>query len=157
MTVAFAVVDFGFLIWQFQVITGLTREGANLASRDTTNLSSAAAAVLNDGAVLNLSKTGTVIITAVENIGTAAQSNFVITNQYVSSPTSGTAAKSQLGTYAGSPIAASLVTPPGATPVPQPGAFVFVAEIYNPFTPITPLGAFVSYSMPTRLYDVAYF
>jgi hypothetical protein len=36
LTMTFAVVDFSYLIWQHQIIIGLTREGSNLASRDTS-------------------------------------------------------------------------------------------------------------------------
>jgi Flp pilus assembly protein TadG len=81
LTMTFAVVDFSYLIWQHQIIIGLTREGSNLASRDTS-LALAAQSVINDGAALNLKNNGKVIITTVQNIGTASSSNFVITGQY---------------------------------------------------------------------------
>ena len=154
LTLAFAVIDFGYFIWQSQVIIGLTREGSNLASRDMP-LSGAAAAVISDGSVLNLSSRGRVIITSVENIGTASASNFVITGQY---STGNLSATSKIGTYTGSGTPrATILVPTGFPPVPQPGASVFVTEIYCSFTPITPLGYFVQYTMPSKTYDVAYF
>jgi Flp pilus assembly protein TadG len=155
LTMTFAVVDFGYLIWQHQVIIGLTREGSNLASRDDT-LAVAATAVLNDGAALNLSKNGKVIITSVQNIGTSSSSNFVITGQY-SIGNGLTSATSKFGTYSGkgSQPATNFVT--GTPPVPQPGATVFVTEVYCSFSGITPLGKLVNYTLPTQIYDVAYF
>jgi hypothetical protein len=156
LTLAFAIIDFGFLIWQWQVVTTLTREGSNLASRDTT-LAGAAAAVISDGSVLNLNSNGKVIITSVQNAGTASASNFVITGQYSMGSLS---ASSKIGTYTGSgtPPATLPALQPGETaPVPQPGATAFITEIFCQYTPITPLGAFVKYTMPAQLYDVAYF
>jgi Flp pilus assembly protein TadG len=159
LTLAFAIIDFSYLIWQWQVITSLTREGSNLASRDDT-LAVAAAAVVNDGKALNLnSANGKVIITTVQNTaaglnsGTATASNFVITGQY---SLGSYQASSKLGTYTGSGTPAATLTAQ-SPPVPQPGATVFITEIFYKYTPITPLGALVKYTMPTELYDVAYF
>ena len=43
------------------------------------------------------------------------------------------------------------------TTIPQPGGTIYVTEVFTSFTSITPLGAFVGYTMPPTLYDVAYF
>ena len=81
LTLTFAVIDFSRAIWQLETITGLTREGSNLASRDSssTALQNAANAVINDGAALDLSDNGKVIVTSVTNQGTAGNASFVVT------------------------------------------------------------------------------
>ena len=61
------VVDFSRAIHDEQVMTGLSRQGSNLASRGTT-LSASAAAVIAGDSPLNLSSNGEVIITSVTNI-----------------------------------------------------------------------------------------
>jgi Flp pilus assembly protein TadG len=148
LTLTFAVIDFSRAIWQVEVITGLTREGSNLASRNTS-LTDSATAVINDGAVLNLASNGNVIITSVQNVG----GSFVITGQY---STGSLSSVSKVGVY--TPTGTPLATLPVTTPtIPQPGGTIYVTEIFSQFSPITPLGAFVNYALPSTLYDVAYF
>ena len=44
------------------------------------------------------------------------------------------------------------------TTVPQPGETVYATEIFMTFSPITPLGALVKYTMPSSLRTyIAYF
>jgi hypothetical protein len=148
LTLTFAVIDFGRAIWQLQVITGLTREGSNLASRNTT-MSDSATAVVNDGRALNLANNGEVIITSVQNVGGA----FVITGQY----STGTLPASKIGTYILNGPPQTAILPTTATTIPQPGGTIYVTEIFSSFSPITPLGAFMNYTMPSTLYDAAYF
>jgi Flp pilus assembly protein TadG len=155
LTLTFAVIDFGYFIWQNQLIMGLTREGSNLASRDDT-LAVAAGAVINDGAALNLSKNGKVIITSVQNTGTASTPNFVITGQY-SAGSGSISSASKFGTYSGKGTQPATNFSTATPPVPQPGSTVFVTEIYCSFNGITPLGKLVKYTMPSQIYDVAYF
>lgn len=150
LTLVFAVVDFGRAIWQLQVITGLTREGSNLAARNTSLVDSATA-VINDGAVLSLSTgtNGKVIITAVTN----RNGSFVITDQYTAG---GLSATSKIGTYTGTGNDKATL-PATEVKIPQLNETVYVTEVFDKFSPITPLGAFVKYTMPSTLYDVAYF
>jgi Flp pilus assembly protein TadG len=148
LTLTFAVIDFSRAIWQVQVLTGLTREGSNLASRNTT-LADSATAIINDGAALNLASNGYVIITSVQNVS----GTLVITGQY---STGSISAASKIGTY--DPLVPAPATLPATTPVvPQPGDTIYVTEIFSKFSPITPLGAFVNFAVPSTLYDVAYF
>jgi Flp pilus assembly protein TadG len=149
LTLTLAVIDFGRAIWQLQVVTGLTREGSNLASRNTTLIDSANA-VINDGAALNLANRGKVIITSVQNVGGA----FVITDQY---PTGTLSATSKVGTYILNGPPQTAILPTTTTTIPQPGNTIYVTEIFSSYSPITPLGAFVNYTVPSTLYDVAYF
>lgn len=155
LTLTFAAIDFGYYIWEKQVIIGLSREGSNLASRDTT-LPGAAAAITSDATVmhLNMAKSGTIIITSVQNTGTATAPNFVITGQYVAS--GGANGTSKVGTYnASKPQTANITAYSPA--IPQPGATLFVTEIYYSFKGITPLAHFMTTPLPTQIYDAAYF
>jgi TadE-like protein len=155
LTLTFAVIDFGRAIWQLQVVTGLTREGSNLASRNTSLIDSAAAVMSDGRAVLNPANSE-VIITSVKNVGSAANPSFVIIDQY---PTGNLLATSKIGTYTGIGIQTATLPPAPtvAATIPQPGDTIYVTEIFSSFSPITPLGAFVNYTMPSTLYDVAYF
>jgi Flp pilus assembly protein TadG len=158
LALTFGVIDFSRAIWQLQVVTGLTREGSNLASRNTT-LQNSATAVMNDGAVLNLSNNGKIIITSIENTGSPGAPVFVMTGQY---STGNLSATSKLGTYNTNPGdgGSNIVTLPNGSspnPIPQPNGTVYVTEIYSSYSPITPLGALVNITAPQILYDVAYF
>lgn len=145
LMLTFGVIDLGRAIWQLQVISGLTREGSNLASRDTT-LPVSVSAVISDGAVLNLASNGDVIITSVQNQNGA----FVITGQ---SSSGGIAARSKVGNGVG----ATATLPVTAETIPQLNGTVYVTEVFSSFSPITPLGAFVNVTLPSTLYDIAYF
>lgn len=146
LTLTFAVVDFGRAIWQVEVMTGLTREGSNLASRNTS-LTDSATAVISDGKAIGLATYGAVIVTSVQN----QSGQFVIVGQ---TPTMGNlAAASRVGSGVGS----TAVLPATATTVPLPGGTIYVTEIFCTYSAITPLGAFVNYAVPSTLYDVAYF
>jgi len=152
LTVIFGVIECSYAIWQIEVIAALTREGANLASRNTA-LPAAALDVINDGQVINLLGNGEVIITAVQNQG----GTFTITGQTSSG---GYAASSRVGTGVGAgatiPATAATATPPATGAIPLNGS-IYAAEVFTQYTPITPLGAFVKLTMPSTLYDVAYF
>src|ERR1019366_2980403 len=83
VTMTFAAIDFGRVIWQQEVLTGLTREGSNIASRakPPVNLLNAVNAVVSDGVSLNLPVNGKVIVTSVQNTGTPSAPSYVITGQ----------------------------------------------------------------------------
>jgi Flp pilus assembly protein TadG len=171
VSLAFAAVDFGRVIWQLEVVSGLTREGSDIASRTTpithASLQAAVSAVISDGAPLNLSAAGTngkVIITSVLNTTVAGAQMYVMTDQVSSG---GLVATSKVGTYlpSGSQTANKANLPgetgvklPGVTTaVPAPGNTVYVTEVFNTFSTITPLPAFVKYALPTKVYDIAFF
>jgi hypothetical protein len=173
LTLAFAVVDFGRAIWQQEVITGLTREGSNVASRTTgvdlpTALAAGVTAVINDGAPLNLGGScphcGAVIITAVQNtvLPSGVQAYVMIGqahggNLFGGNPTG----MSKIGAYVsgGTNIATlSAESLPGVTvQIPQPGSTVYVTEVFDSYAPITPIASFMRITLPANLYDAAYF
>ncbi len=146
LLLTFGVIECSYAIWQVEVLTALTREGSNLASRDTP-LPTAATYVLNDGSVLNSANGGNmeVIVTAVQNLG----GTYKVTAQ---SSTGTLAANSRIGIGTGA--TATLPTTP--TTIPLNGS-VYVTEVFSSYAAITPLGAFVNVTMPSVLYDVAYF
>ena len=157
LTLIFAVIDFSRAIWQLQVLTSLSREGSNLASRNTS-LQVTANALISDGSILNLSTNGKVIITSVENQANNqnAQPKFVMTGQYSAGNLS---VQSNLGTYDSKKGSGAnkVSLPSTTTTIPPPGGTVYVTEIYSSYSPITPLGAFVKIAVPSTLYDIAYF
>jgi len=60
----FGLIDFGRAIYEHEVLTNLSREGANLASRNTS-LASAAAAVVADSSLNLGGSNGFVIVSSV--------------------------------------------------------------------------------------------
>jgi hypothetical protein len=149
LILAFGVIECSYAIWQQEVITALTREGSNLASRGASlpcpaapapcpapslgeTLQASANAVIADGSMLNLATNGRVIVTAVQNEG----GKFKILNQISS------------GSFN--------ATLPAVASIPLNGT-VYVTEVFTKHSAITPLGGFVNVTMPSTLYDVAYF
>jgi len=145
LILTFGVIETSYAIWQYEVIAALSREGSNLASRNST-LPASALAVINDGAVLNTANNGQmkVIVTAVQNLG----GTLTITGQ----ATNGSlAASSRVGNGSG-----TATLPAAASSIPLNGS-IYVTEVFTQYSAITPLGGFVKVTMPSVLYDVAYF
>jgi Flp pilus assembly protein TadG len=140
-TLVFGMIDFSRAIYQQQVITTLTGEGANMASRGTA-MSSAVTAVMADSD-LNLSTNGKVIATAAYNNATAVK----ITSQVSQG---GITATSRIGSNGG-----TATLPSGA--VPQNNQTIYVVEIFYAYQPITPIGKLIQTVLPVQLYDVAYY
>lgn len=152
LTVIFGVIECSYAIWQVEVIAALTREGSNLASRNTA-LPAAATAVIHDCNVINLSGNGEVIVTAVQNLS----GTFTITGQTSSgSFTASSRVGSGVGASATIPAIPATATPPAVGAIPLNGS-IYVTEVFTQYTAITPLGAFVKLTLPSTLYDVAYF
>jgi len=138
---AFGVVDFTRAIYQQQVITNLTGQGANLASRGTALAASASAVV--SAADLNISTYGKVIVSSVYNNSGSVKVTAQVTQGSLT-------ATSKIGSVGG--VAA---LPTGA--VPPASQTVYVTEVYYKYQPITPIGKLVQAALPVQLYDVAYY
>jgi hypothetical protein len=67
-------------------------------------------------------------------------------------------ATSKIGTYdTKTTTQVTLSTGTAGVPIPQPGATVYITEIFSPYSLITPLKAFLKNTTPSTIYDVAYF
>jgi Flp pilus assembly protein TadG len=139
------LIDFSRAIHDMQVMSGLSRQGSNLASRGTT-LSDSATAVIAGDAPLDLSTNGEVIITSVTNINRV----YVITDQVSQG---GTLQSSKVGTGVGN----TAKVPPSAAAMLQPGQTIYITEIFYTYQPITPIQNLLKLVMPSNLYQVAYF
>ena len=147
LILVFGLIDFSQIIFDYQVMTGLSRQGCNLASRGT-NLVDTASALVSQGASLNIGTKGRIIVTAVadDDKGVAR-----IVDQAES--TTGISVTSQVGS--GNDNEASM--PAGADTVLNAGQTLYVVEIFCTYKPMTPIGALLKTSLNSRLYDVAYF
>ncbi len=155
-----ASIDFGRALYDTQVMSELTRQGANLALRGegTTACDAMCTAIadLNAGSSgLNLAGNGKIIITSLSqpsvtagNVGPSG-GPYTIAEQEESS--GGLSVTSKLGT-------SGTVTLPGA-PGLQSGQYLYVTEIFYSFTPLTGIGQLTdnAVGMPSVLYDIAYF
>jgi Flp pilus assembly protein TadG len=143
LVMAFGLIDFARALIARQVLTNVTREGANLASRGTT-MTNALNAVITSAVPLNLNQTGYVILSTVyrNTSGTATVANQVTQGGYPST--------SKIGAV-GQPAALPNTSIPGTNET------VIVAEVFYRFVPVTPLGKLLNVALPTQLYDVAFF
>jgi Flp pilus assembly pilin Flp len=140
-----ALVDFSRAIYYLQIMTGLSRQGSNLASRGSALSDSAAAVIAGDGP-LDLSHNGEVIVTSVSNINRAN----IITGQVSEG---GISQKSRIGRGVGNPA----TVPASAAAMLQPGQTIYITEIFYSYQPITPIENLLKLVMPSALYQAAYF
>jgi Flp pilus assembly protein TadG len=141
----FGVIDIGHGLYYVEVMSSLSRQGSNLASRGST-VSDSAAAVIAGQAPLSLSTSGKVIVTAITNNG----GTDTITNQASQGNMS---ASSKIGTGVGNTAS----VPSGAQAMLPPNHTIYVTEIFYPYQPITPIGNLLKVVMPSTLYEAAYF
>lgn len=147
LLVLFATIDFGRAMYDLQVMSGLSRQGGNLASRGST-ASDAASAVIAGQAPLNLSAGGEVIMTSIlDNKGI-----YTITDQ-ASLGGMKPAPSSKLGTGIGNTATLS----PAEQSMLQSGQSIYVAEVFYSFRPVTPIGNLLKVALPSTLYEAAYF
>lgn len=147
MLLFFGLIDFSRFIQDRLILINLSREGSNLASRGTS-LPTTVTDVINDASPWNMNANGRVIATSVLN----SNGTYIITEQVASGGLSDMAAPSRIGRMGG--IATLPATP---VPLPQPNQYLYVTEVYWPFTPLTPIGQLLGLTLPAVLYDVAYF
>lgn len=137
----FGLIDFSRAIYEKQVMTHLTREGSNLASRGT-DLGTTANAVVQGSAPLNLTQNGRVIVTTIYNDGSGCRIKGQVSQ-------GGLTASSKFGNTVGSAtacVSANIQMPP-------PNQTLFATEVFYTYKPVTPVGKM----LPQTLYDVAYF
>jgi len=151
LLLVFGLIDFCREISIRHVITSLTREGSNLASRNTS-LASALDAVVKSADPLNITNNGHIIISVVtNNAGQAWVADQAIwPNTAVTNST-----KSKVGV----PGAAALSgwIPTTLPPLPESNQTIYVTEVYYSFHAATPVGKLLNFNLPTWMYDAAYF
>jgi Flp pilus assembly protein TadG len=162
------VVEVGYALLDQHVVSKLSREGANLISRDTT-LTDAATAMRNMSArPVNFSDgSSKVIFSVVKKVATTGAGNYnkaVLYQRYEYGSFAGSSILNNSGgsfgsapeyTAANSDNDARLVV----TNVPTTmalGGMLYIAEIYTRHPLITPFNNF-GFSMPQSLYSIAYF
>jgi len=142
LTLAFGVIDFTRAIYDLQVMMNLTGEGSNLASRGTS-LSDTATAVVNGASPLEFGTEGCVIVSSVYNDGSTVK----VSGQATQCPNPQISKIGTVGSLANLPSGA----------VPQANQTVFATEIFYSYQTITPIGKLLQTTLPSKLYDVAYY
>ena len=138
LTLAFGVLELGMLLDHSHVISGLTREGANLASRGGA-LDSVLLVTATNGASVGLQTGGGVVASEVQ-----IQGNVPMVVDQVA--TAGYTGRSRLG-----PLG-SVATPLVGQGLSD-GRTYYVVEVFAPYKPFTPLDALVGSIVPDTLYD----
>jgi Flp pilus assembly protein TadG len=143
----FGVIECSQIIFDNQVMSGLSRQGSDLASRGTT-LTTTVSALVIQGASLNIGTQGRIIVTEVAN---NVNGNPQIVGQAESS--TGISVASAVGSGIGSPAS----MPSSASTVLNAGQTLYVTEVFYSYNPMTPLGSFLNTSFASTLYEAAYF
>lgn len=147
LVLAFGLIDFSRAIHAEQVMSGLTRQGSNLASRGTS-LQETVSALVTQGASFDVGSEGKIIVTSVAD---GANGVPEITGQAES--TGGLSATSKIGTGVGQ----AAYLPSTASPVLQNGQTLYVTEVFYSFHTVTPIGNLLKLTLPPTLYAAAYF
>lgn len=147
LVLVFGAIDFSQMISDYQLMSGLSRQGCNLASRGTS-LADTVSALGAQGASLQIGSNGKIFVTAV-----ADDANGIprIVDQAVS-PT-GISVTSKIG----SAIGATASMPTTANSVLQAGQTLYIVEVFYSYNPMTPIGGFLKTSLGSTLYEAAYF
>jgi Flp pilus assembly protein TadG len=147
LVLVFGLIDFSQIIYDDEQITGLSRQGSDLASRGTS-LTSTVSALVVQGAPLNIGTNGRIILTEVAY----NSSNIPQIVAQAESP-AGISVSSAVGSGVGN----SANMPPSSSTVLAAGQTLYITEVFYSYSPITPVGGLLHKSLASTLYDVAYF
>jgi TadE-like protein len=170
LIVALGVIDFGYALLDQHVVTKLSREGANLISRDTSIEAAATAMQSMSTQPVDFSTNSRLIFSVLKKgatVGTANYDRIILYQRHEIGSLTGVS--SRLGTaggsFRGAPNYEAInsdtdtnlqITSPPANIVMQPGGLLYVTEIFTQHTPLTPLENF-GIPLPHQLYSIAYF
>ncbi|MBM3858608.1 MAG: pilus assembly protein [Verrucomicrobia bacterium] len=143
MVLLFAIIDFGRAFHLKQILINVSREGANLTSRGTDS-TNALNAVVTSAQPLDINSSGYVILSTVTRDANGVAR---VTEQV---RRGGLTSSSRIGAVG------AVATLPNNN-VPPNNQRLYVAEVFYQFQGVTPLSGFLSFTLPARFYDVAYF
>jgi Flp pilus assembly protein TadG len=157
LILVFALIDFSQRILDQQMMSAISRQGSDLASRtkivngttaDPLGLQTIVSALVTQGNALNIGTNGRIILTAVsDNTSGSPQ----IVDQQES--TTGISVTSSIGSGNGNPA----TMPSAASTALSTGHTLFVTEVFYSYSPMTPIGKFMKTSPAGTLYEAAYF
>ena len=167
---ALGVIEVSFALYDQHVITKLSREGANLISRDATIQDATAALRAMSVRPVNFTNGSKVIFSVIKRgatTGTANYNHLVLYQRYEFGSMTGnsTIRTSGSASFGGPPNYEATnsdnntslrVTNLPNTLAVTPGGMVYVTEIYQRHAMLTPFDRF-GISLPRTLYSIAYF
>jgi hypothetical protein len=170
LLVVLGLVEAGWALLDYQVVTRITREGSNLISRDASLQDAASAMRSMATSPVDFDSSSKLIFSVIKRggaVGTANYDKLVLYQRYEFGSGSGVSKLNTLGTatFGGAPdyLApnSDTNTPLQLTDVPNelvtvPGGMAYVTEVYSTHELITPLDNF-GITMPQQLYSIAYF
>lgn len=141
----FCVVDFGRLLLVDNEITNISREAANLAWRGTS-FPTTITAIFQASPTSDFVDDGYIIMSRIER--DQNDNPIIIEQQPGGRPANSRA--SRVGT-----VGSAVILP--VPELPRAGQQLIVAEVFMNYSTVTPVGTFLGSSLPTHLYDAAYF
>jgi hypothetical protein len=155
----FGLIDFSMIIFDNQMLSGISRQGSDLAARDafgSENLQPIVSALETQGSSLNIGTKGWIIVTevadATDSTGNLISNDPIIVDQAESQ--TGIAETSATAAWVSNP---AKYLPANAATVLNAGQRLYVTEVFYSYSPMTPVGGFLKTSLASTLYDVAYF
>ena len=168
LVLALGVIEVGYALLDQHVVSKMTREGANLISRDTSLADAATAMVNMSSRPVNFSNgSSTVIFSVIKNVATVGASNYnrpVLYQRYAYGSLAGSSVLNNAGgAFGPGPEFQALNSDNDPTlqitnlpAVMALGGMLYVTEIYSRHPLITPLDQF-GIQLPPTLYSIAYF
>lgn len=138
LTVTFGVLELGMLLDVTHSISGLTREGANMASRGA-DLDSVLYVTATNGTTIGLQSGGGVVASKIQVQGGVP----IVLDQTATAGYTGLSRVGALGAPAPTLSGKGLAD----------GKTYYVVEVFAPYHPFTPLDALVQAVVPDTLYD----